>query len=274
LRRQFEAEKELADRLRRAARVERPALYRSLYEELFRRAPGHERLEADRDGAVRARAVEAQMRLLRPWLEPRPGVFLEIGPGSGWLAFAMCSRADRVLAVDISDQLAPAAERPANFRFLASDGVSLPLENGAADLAFSYQVIEHQHPDDVAPGLAEVRRVLKPGGRYVLATPHRYSGPHDISRHFSDEPLGLHLKEWTYRELGRALEQAGFSEWRAYRFGRPLGAAWLNRLNLAFEAVCGILPRPLQRRFCRRLFQGIALVAFTTGRNGWPDTAR
>lgn len=261
LRRQFEAEKQLAERLRQASALERPELYRKLYAELFRLAPDHARCEADQNPALRARSIEAQLRLLAPWLQPCPAVFLEIGPGSGWLSFEMCGHAGRVLAVDISDQLATTTCRPANFRFVPFDGISLPLETASVDLAFSYQVIEHQHPDDVLPCLAEVRRVLKPGGRYVLATPHRFSGPHDVSRHFSNEPLGLHLKEWTFRELGRELKHAGFSGWSAYRFGRPLASNLANRLNLCAEVLCGILPRFLQRRLCRRIFQGVNLAA-------------
>lgn len=261
LRRRFEVEQELAARLRSANRADRPALYRTLYNELFRMFPSHDRLVADRDPHARKVAVDARLRLLQPWLQSRPDVFLEVGPGSGWLSFAMCEHAGRVVAVDISSQLTESVKPPANFQYLIFDGITLPLENASVDLAFSYQVIEHQHPEDAIHGLAEMRRVLKPGGRYVLATPHRYSGPHDVSRHFSDEPRGLHLKEWTYQELVRALLQAGFSEWQAYRMGRPLNSKMLNGLNLFLETTCTVLPRRLQRRVCRRLFQGVLLTA-------------
>ncbi len=261
LRKRFEVEKALGDRLRASSRTERPALYSGLYAELFKQVPEHDRLAADRDPAARAGALEAQMRLLRPWLEPRPELFLEIGPGSGWLSYEMCRHAGRVVGADISEQLAMEAERPCNFEFARFDGISLPLESATVDLAFSYQVLEHQHPDDVPQALAEVRRVLKPGARYVLATPHRFSGPHDVSKHFSDYPLGLHLKEWTTAELVKALANAGFAGWRAWRFGKPLASKCLNRLNLFVEAMCGFLPRKAQRRLCRRLFQGIVIAA-------------
>ena len=36
-----------------------------------------------------------------------------------------------------------------------------------------------------------VHKILKPGGMYALRTPHRQSGPHDVSRWFADEPEGL-----------------------------------------------------------------------------------
>lgn len=95
-----------------------------------------------------------------------------------------------------------------------SDGVHLdkfePLEK--YDVVVSNQVIEHLHPEDLDTHLKSVHKILKQGGRYLFTTPHRHTGPHDVSRVFKlDEPQGMHLKEYTYQELVEATKRNGFS---------------------------------------------------------------
>ena len=44
-------------------------------------------------------------------------------------------------------------------------------------------------------------------------TPHKYSGPSDITRVFGyDEVMGMHLKEYTYREMKHLFKEAGFKK--------------------------------------------------------------
>jgi SAM-dependent methyltransferase len=254
-------ERELAGRLRHSTRAERTALYQSLYPELFARVPDHPRLTRREDPERTRRAVEARLALLRPFLE-RTHTFLEIAPGDCALAFAMCRHAREVIAVDISDQTAPAAQRPANFRLLVYDGYHLDLPPSSVDLAFSYQFLEHLHPEDVPLHLQLIHRLLRPGGVYVLATPHRFSGPHDISAYFSDTPEGFHLREWTYTELRAALLQHGFARVCPYRAGRlRLHPLW-DALERALERLWSPVPRPWQRRLSRRLFQSVTLAAW------------
>ena len=49
-------------------------------------------------------------------------------------------------------------------------------------------------PGDVGNHLELTRRVLKPGGVYLIRTPHAYTGPHDISMYFSEA--------WNERGIG------------------------------------------------------------------------
>jgi SAM-dependent methyltransferase len=151
-----------------------------------------------------------------PWLQPyvRPHHhLLEIGPGDGALARWACAHVQQVSTVDVSHTMLSAALRepvPAQLSARVFDGVHLPLDSGEVDVAFSHQLMEHLHPDDAAAQLTDIARVLRPGGRYVCVTPHRYSGPHDISAHFSNTPLGLHLREYTGQELCALMREAGF----------------------------------------------------------------
>lgn len=103
--------------------------------------------------------------------------------------------------------------------------------------------------------------VLKPGGSYVIRTPHPASGPWDVSRYFCDHPEGFHLKEWTYRELREALRRAGFS---------AFGAAWNARTTsvpvpygyfVAAESLFARLPRRLARRSARPFVPSVLCVA-------------
>jgi SAM-dependent methyltransferase len=167
----------------------------------------------------------------------------------------------KAYGVDISDQRSNHETCPANFELILYDGFNLDFPAESVDLVFSYQMLEHLHPEDMPHHLETVYRMLKPGGRYVFSTPHRYSGPHDISAHFSDYPLGFHLKEWIYREMGQELGAAGFVNWHTFRFGKPRQSSLWNVATLAVEGCFGLLPRKLQRKASGRLFEGVTMVA-------------
>jgi len=86
----------------------------------------------------------------------------------------------------------------------------LEFPDRSFDLVFSQQVLEHLHPDDAPEHFAEGFRVLVPGGTMAVETPNRRTGPQDISRGFTPVAEGLHLKEWTIRELIRQFRRTGF----------------------------------------------------------------
>ncbi|HXH83379.1 MAG TPA: class I SAM-dependent methyltransferase, partial [Candidatus Tectomicrobia bacterium] len=229
VRRHYEIEKALADRLRGSPRPERLQILRTMYAELFRQVPDHPRLTRRADPAATARAVHAQLALVGRWL--RPGAcFAEFGAGDCELAMHVAARTRTVVAIDISDQRRPGRACPGNFHLLLYDGLAVPLAAGATDVAFSDQLLEHFHPEDTPGHVAEVARILRRGGVYVFHTPHRFTGPADISRFFSDEPQGFHLKEWTYTEVFALLRAGGFRGSRGYWRGRglyvPLPAGW------------------------------------------------
>ncbi len=219
LRHHYEVERELAGRLRKSTREQRVTLFGELYGELFRRVPDHPRVTRLESPAQKRRNIAAQMRLLGAWLTPDT-TLVEFAPGNCWLSFEATKTAGRVFAVDISDQRDASVPPPPNFQHVCYDGTHLDLPAACADVAYSYQFLEHLHPDDVAPHFQMVNRLLKPGGVYVFDTPHRYSGPHDISRGFSDTLDCFHFQEWTHREMRRLLAAHGFSPAWVFRFGK------------------------------------------------------
>jgi SAM-dependent methyltransferase len=264
IREHYEIEKELANRLRNAPRSERASLYAAVYDELFRRVPHHPQWTKQNNGS-REKDIAAQVRLLRPYLTPG-STFLEVGAGDCMLSRTMAALVSQSYAVDVSSKLLGDAPVPANFRLVLSGGCDITLPDESVDLAYSYQLMEHIHPDDAADQVHEILRVLKPGGRYLCITPSRLSGPHDISIHFDTVATGFHLKEYSIGDLADLFKQAGFERVMA---GRQLSArAWrvpVGPLRLIEQAV-GMLPPRLRQRVCRTRLMGhllnVTVIAF------------
>lgn len=247
LRRQYEVERELAERLRSASGAERWRLYGPVYEEFFRRVPDQPQLAQKADPGARDALARLQLHLLERFLE---GVetFLEVGSGDGSLVRRLAPRVRRVFAVEASRTVLAGEEVPPNLRLLQAASARIDLPSNSVDLAFTCHFVEHLHPDDLADHLAEIRRVLRPEAPYVCVTPNRLLGPHDASKHFSEVPQGLHLTEYGYRELARALGRAGFRRVRALRgIGRP-ATCWPLLPYATAEALLDRLPPAVRRR--------------------------
>ena len=261
LRAHYDLEVELAQRLRNGSKTERLSTYQSVYDELFAALPDHpQRARAQNDDH---RHLEVQLSRLRPYLG-KSQVFLEIGAGDCRLSLAVSKLVRRAIAIDVSDQLVKLDQVPGNFSFVLSDGTSIPAPDGSVDVAYSNQLMEHLHPEDALEQLANIYRVLKHDGIYCCVTPNRISGPHDISVYFDTVARGLHLKEYSYRELYQLFKRAGFRR-VSYAVGR-LGQAVPPPLLFALEAVLGKAPdswRPTlsQTAIVRRLL-GIDAVAY------------
>lgn len=102
---------------------------------------------------------------------------LEFGCGFGRLTptFAALSR-DHV-AVDINGEALSAAHAAyPDLQFLLVDGGALPFEDRTFDLVASWTVVQHIPPNLIDATLAELKRVLKPGGRVLLCEETRLAG--------------------------------------------------------------------------------------------------
>jgi SAM-dependent methyltransferase len=145
---------------------------------------------------------------------------------------------------------------PPNFELIISDGTSIPAPPESVDFAFSDQLMEHLHPDDALDQLREIRRVLKPGGSYLVFTPSRLSGPHDVSKFYSSVAEGFHLREYAARDLARLVRRLGF---RRVRVGVPFRGRLLM-LPLApfaaLETLLDALPAKLRAALVRNRLVG------------------
>jgi SAM-dependent methyltransferase len=93
-------------------------------------------------------------------------------------------------------------------RLVCADATCLPLADHSMDLVVSFETLEHVL--DAPAMVAEVRRVLAPGGRLVLSTPNRDFGPPE--RHTGNP---FHIQEFTADEL-RALLCRSFASVELY----------------------------------------------------------
>ncbi len=125
---------------------------------------------------VRAKLAKA----LGGWPESPFGEALEIGSGTGYFSLNLLQLGliERLVATDISPgmlgELAATAERLGlEVETEATDAERLPFEDESFDLVFGHAVLHHL--PDLPPRLAELRRVLRPGGTLAFCgEPSRY----------------------------------------------------------------------------------------------------
>jgi ubiquinone/menaquinone biosynthesis C-methylase UbiE len=121
--------------------------------------------------------LDCRLALMRRLLAPGPGgVLLEIGCGPGVHLFPLAAAFSRVIGADLSPEMIVAAERirrthpcAARIELHAERAERLTsIRDNAVDAVLCVGAFEHM-PDKPAV-LGEVRRVLKPGGRFVCLT--------------------------------------------------------------------------------------------------------
>jgi 2-polyprenyl-3-methyl-5-hydroxy-6-metoxy-1,4-benzoquinol methylase len=137
----------------------------------------------------------------------------EIGSGRGELLQALAAAGHRCKGTEITSERGERYDSESQIRWGTTDGVHLDRFEPPAsyDVLLSNQVLEHLHPDDLDEHFRSAKALLRPGGTYVLSTPNRLTGPHDVSDIFGClNPRGMHLKEYSWTELSRAMRDAGF----------------------------------------------------------------
>lgn len=156
--------------------------------------------------------------------DPAPGDrVVDLGCGWGTFGFVLADRVGEVVGVDFSEKSIALCERRLerhphdNLRFVCADAGHTGLEGGVWDVVLSADLFEHLYPDDSARVVAEAYRLLKPGGRFSVWTPHRGH----VLEHLKNNDILLKrdVSHVDYKSLPRMvamLENAGFEIERAY----------------------------------------------------------
>ena len=244
---QYQLERHWAEKIKLAPQQQRKGLYSQAYQSLNQVISNNPQLTKKTKATQRKQTLALQFALLNPFLNSASS-FLEIGAGDCTLACELSKSVSKVIAVEASHESVKGVKIPSNLDLLICDDFELPLQDSSIDLAFTCHVIEHFHPQDALIHLNEMRRILKPGGKYICITPNSLYGPHDVSKYFDDSPCGLHLKEYSFSTLGAAFRKSGF---RTIRRLKGIGtAAEPCRLwkTMIVEKSLGLIPAKLRER--------------------------
>ncbi|WP_370249986.1 methyltransferase domain-containing protein [Nocardioides sp.] len=108
------------------------------------------------------------------------GLLIDLGCGRAPLRLRYASLVERAVGLDWPASLHESAGVDVHCDLRRP----LPLATGVADVVLSSDVLEHLPDPDLA--IAEIARVLRPGGHLLLNTPFLYrvhEAPHDYLRH-------------------------------------------------------------------------------------------
>ena len=203
--------------------------------------------------------------------------------------------ADALAGADLVADAAAAGgvpDRPADgaLGLLVGDAYRLPFASGSLDAVICSEVLEHLI--DYEAALAEIARVLKPGGRFAATVPRAW--PERICwalapgrGGYADQPGG-HVRIFDARDLGRRIQRLGFTPGGRH-FAHALHAPywWLKCALWARRddhplvrlyhrlLVWDLMQRPRLTRGLEGLFnplmgKSVVLYFQAMGAGGWP----
>jgi len=132
----------------------------------------------------------------------------DIGAGTGFVTQELLNRKLRVIAIDQSQEMLDVLERKfgssGQIICLQADAYTLPLENESVDYVMANMFLHHV--ENPGQAISEMTRILKPGGKMVIADLDRHEHEFLRTEQF-DVWLGFErsdIREW--------LANAGLSE--------------------------------------------------------------
>lgn len=159
-------------------------------------------------------------------LLPAPGPrVIELGCASARMARSMLARWPAIdyvgLEVDAIQHQRNLEQPTPGMRFLAAGAQDIPLPDGQFDLALMLKSLHHVPLPALDRALAEVARVLRPGGHLYISEPVYAGALNDIVRLYNDEG---EVRAAAQAAIDRALA-ADNSPWQAsdsLRFDMPV----------------------------------------------------
>ena len=219
-----------------------------------------------RDAFWASRAYEdlCDRLALRALLPGRGGQLLDLGAGFGRLSDEYAAF-DHVTLVDASPAMVEAARERVGadprFTIVQADATDIPIASGSIDVVVAVRLILHvKNPDAV---FAEVSRVLRPGGLFILEFPNRNHllarlrylahrqdwAPGEPDSHEYREGHFSHHPATVARQLRRAglvpVRRRAVSLFRSARLKALVPARHLARIEAPLQAPLGRLaPSP------------------------------
>ncbi len=195
--------------------------------------------------------------------DSKPERVLDVGAGVGGFLAELSEIGEQVIYTELDRGAALEATARGFKDGLQATAERLPLADGSVDLVCLFDVLEHLEADECA--LAEITRVLRPGGKLILSVP---AHPWLFSR--NDEVSG-HVRRYSRAELARKIQGSDLHVSRltyanSLLFPGILGLVLASRMaeacaprlrhsehtNLSWK-VPELLQEPLYRTFCAEL---------------------
>jgi 2-polyprenyl-3-methyl-5-hydroxy-6-metoxy-1,4-benzoquinol methylase len=247
------------ERISRAVSLAAHTTFAEMVEAYFREFPTHHDIERGEKGTLLdadelAREVLFQMGQSVSFSELARrdnSVALDIGCGAAGLTGLLATNFSAVIAMDADLDRMMLAERHCaelglrNVVLLCGYGESMPLTTDAVDFISCVEVLEHASSQPQL--IAELQRVLYPGGMLYLTTPNRFSAgrePHVnlwalgwLPRRLMDRYVRFRLgvpyagkRNLSYWELHRMMKGSFGSN---FRFSRPRRSRYTAQARLA-----------------------------------------
>ncbi len=189
---------------------------------------------------------DRRLAMIRRWANTRGSIILIDGCGLGAYAVRLQEDSPHVFAFDIEPNRVATAHKYVPLAHVAT-AENVPYPANTFDVILSHEVIEHVQDDRAA--LAEMARVLSPGGRAVIFCPNRWY-PFETHGHywrgvyhFGNTPLinylpsvlrdrlAPHVRVYRKRDLLRLID------------GLPLRMVYHTRIFGAYDNIIARFPR-------------------------------
>ncbi len=220
----IKAELEYADKLRNCSCEERIHLYEEAYSNVSKLKI--ESLKCKNPENRTAGTSYPLVNTIAKYCNTEDHV-LEIGCGRGFTCFKLADHVKSIVGTDVSTYSLEEAKELIkantifNVEFIKCNafGLSQQFPQESFDVVISIDVIEHLHPKDCFEHFKQVYNLLKIGGKYIIQTPNKHNGPHDVTREVFPEAKnakGFHLNEMSYYEIQQAMQRIGFKQFDSF----------------------------------------------------------
>jgi 2-polyprenyl-3-methyl-5-hydroxy-6-metoxy-1,4-benzoquinol methylase len=133
---------------------------------------------------------------------------LDAGSGTGWFSAEACRRGADVTSLDVGERLLAEVAKKCASRRVVGDVLALPFGDASFDAVVCTEVIEHTV--EPARAIAELARVLAPGGVLAITVPNRvWHAAIDLANVLGVRPYEGYENWVGWRELRGLLLAAG-----------------------------------------------------------------